>query len=85
MSESPSESAFAASTFKETFLKTEPSERFSLILRITNFNNDNMITNLLATLNINDILYKNCNKVDNIYFICQQLRAFTNFKMIGDL
>ena len=65
--------------FQDAFLKAQPAERFSMILRISTTNNDARITNLLSGLNVNDTHFKNSNKADNIYFVCQQLRVFPNF------
>ena len=74
-----SASATATSKFQEAFIEAKPEDRFSLILRAKNLNPDNRIDNLLSGLNVNDTLFRNSYKADNIYFVCHHLRAFPNF------
>jgi hypothetical protein len=78
----------SVSRFQQAFLHSSSSERAQLVFRISQANPDPQIGNLLQNLDINyrpnrdaKIEAVERRKPTNIYFVCQMLQAFPNFRM----
>lgn len=74
--------------FQNAFLRASSSERAQLVFRATQANPDPQIGNLLQNLDINYRQNRDAKleaverrKPTNIYFVCQMLQAFPNFRM----
>ena len=68
-------------SFQSAFLLTSSPNRAQLVQRVSDLNRaDSQIGNLLQSLNLNDVSLANKGRADNIYWVCQQLRAFPHFK-----
>ncbi len=75
--------------FQQAFLHSSSGERAQLVFRVTQANPDPQIGNLLQNLDVNYRPNKDQKqeamerrKASNIYFVCQMLQAFPNFKMV---
>ena len=67
--------------FQNNFLNASSADRAQLIINVAARNlHNNQIINMLQNININDTAPQSRTKVDSIYFVCQQLRAFPDFK-----
>ena len=74
----------AINKFRTAFISASSSERAQILFRASNANKANSsIVNLLSNANLNDTNVKNKMRADNIYFICQQLEAFSNFVFVS--
>lgn len=73
--------AAEAQHFQNNFLNASSAARAQLIINVAARNlHNSQIINMLQNININDTAPQNRMKVDSIYFACQQLRAFPDFK-----
>ncbi len=75
--------------FQQAFLHASSGERAQLVFRVSQANPDAQIGNLLQNLDVNYRPNKDQKqeamerrKASNIYFVCQMLQAFPNFKMV---
>ena len=75
--------------FLQEFVRSSSGERAQLVFRVTQANPDSQIGNLLQNLDLNYRPNRDQNaeaqerrKPTNIYFVCQMLQAFPNFKMV---
>ena len=78
----------SVSQFQQSFLHASSSERAQLIFRVSQANPDLQIGNLLQNLDINYRPNRDSKaeaaerrRPTNIYFVCQMLQAFPNFRM----
>lgn len=79
----------SVSRFQQAFLHASSSDRAQLVFKVSQANLDNpQIGNLLQNLDINyrtnrdqRVETQERRKPSNIYFVCQMLQAFPNFKM----
>lgn len=74
--------------FQNAFLRASSAERAQLLFRVSQANPDPQIGNLLQNLDVNyrpnrdtKIEAVERRKPTNIYFVCQMLQAFPNFKI----
>lgn len=66
--------------FQTAFVGAKGDERPQIVFLATKRNSkDPQIVTLLSTINFNDVCVRNNKKIDNIYFICAQLRTFPKF------
>ena len=74
--------------FKSAFINASSATRSQIIWQVSQANADNpQIGNMLSNLDVNYKVMKDPKdeaiqrrRADNIYFVCQQLEAFPNFK-----
>jgi hypothetical protein len=79
----------SVSKFQQAFLHASSGERAQLVFRVSQANPDPQIGNLLQNIDVNyrpnrdqKAEASERRKPTNIYFVCQMLQAFPNFKMI---
>ncbi len=80
--------SMSVSRFQQAFLHASSGERAQLLSRVSQANPDPQIGNLLQNVDINyrpnrdsKVEAAERRKPSNIYFVCQMLQAFPNFKM----
>jgi hypothetical protein len=78
----------SVSRFLQTFLHASSADRAQLLIRVSHANPDPQIGNLLQNVDVNyrpnrdqKLEAAERRKPSNIYFVCQMLQAFPNFKM----
>lgn len=80
----------SVSRFQQAFLSMSSGERAQFIYKVAQANSDNpQIGNLVQNLDVNyrpqkdqKLEAQQRRKADNIYFVCQMLQSFPNFKMV---
>lgn len=70
-----------APEFLHDFVKATPPQRAQMIAAVSKNAMDLRVTNLFSNINLNDVSLRNRNHPDNIYFICEQLRAFIGLRL----
>lgn len=79
----------SVSRFLQTFLHASSGDRAQLLIQVAQANPDPQIGNLLQNVDVNyrpnrdqKLEAAERRKASNIYFVCQMLQAFPNFKMV---
>lgn len=79
----------SVSRFQQAFLHSSSADRAQLVFKVSQANSDNpQIGNLLQNLDLNyrpnrdqKVEAQERRKPTSIYFVCQMLQAFPNFKI----
>jgi len=69
----------SVSEFQKKFLAARGMDRVQLVTQTANLNSNDQIKNLLQNIDMNDTSQNNKVKASNIYWVCGQLMAFSNF------
>jgi glycine cleavage system protein P-like pyridoxal-binding family len=65
--------------FQRKFITARGIDRVQLVTQTALLNTNYQIKNLLQNIDMNDTSEKNKTKASNIYWICGQLMAFSDF------
>jgi hypothetical protein len=79
----------SVSRFQQAFLHASSADRAQLVFKVSQANSESQIGNLLQNLDLNyrpnkdqKLEAQERRKASNIYFVCQMLQAFPQFKMV---